>query len=870
MAEPWSSPRTPEQWLESARVVFEDFLQALDRHGVRPDPRLRLVAGDSLYPYYEQTKMTIGIGMPDPKTILGRLYWLFAARVLGVESVEDAVATTGPQLPFLVSHEVTHHLRHHYGVPTENDFVEEQVANVVALSFVGEHPVYRGTIAALREVSTRAAAKLADLSPETGEYLPGFRLELGEVLVASGGLTRERLDEARALARATGRSLDETLDRMGLAEVDLGAADRRRRESEAYFNRRYMASLAEYARFFNGWFLSYLERAEQPTLGEALEAHVLTGDWERARRAETLALLVAALGHPADEVAAAAAEAVAEEAGPEGVAPLLAAAAAERPAVTVAALAALARIAPSDPRAVDRAESLLDCPHVEVAAAAAGVILAADAGRAGRARELLLRLVEGGEAGRRAALEVIARSGEPSFGALLAGRSQVGPPAECEIALRGLARVPAEPRLAEVAAAALDDADDGVRVAAAACLRRHASERTAQTLVSALGDTVEGVREEAAGALRELGEPAAAALRGARGDWHARAQAALVLHGIARAEGAQAIRGLISELSTWSSRLASVRAQLDCGDPTVELLGGAVGEELRKLARLGLRLASPLGDERAANLALAAIASSSDAARRAAADVLGRAVAPELRPELEPLLSHLAGAGGLLTEGVACELECLHDYPGEFLRWLAGDVLGNGDAAPGTKSPDEGSEMLTTVEKLMFLRSVPIFEGVALEDLRALAESFLIERYRLGETIFERGEDPTALFLLAAGRLELERDRPDGEPVRIGEVAPRELLGAEAVFSGRAHPFSARVTRDATVLALQREHFLRMGVRNPQILVHVLGRLSERLLELTSGEEGGGRRRAAPDAPARQPGLSYVWAIPAVLRSDGL
>ena len=218
------APRTPDAWLEAGREVFEEFLETLAGDGVTPDPDLRLVSGESANPYYEHESKTVVLGMPDPATARGRMHWIFLARLVGATGVEEAIATVGYQLPLLVAHEVTHHLRHHYGAPTLNNFVEEQVANTVAVAFVREHARFRGTLAKVHEQALVVERKLERLTPETDPYLSGFRLDLGDVLVAQGKLDEAELDRLRRLADALAEPLDSVLADAGV----VSRADMRR------------------------------------------------------------------------------------------------------------------------------------------------------------------------------------------------------------------------------------------------------------------------------------------------------------------------------------------------------------------------------------------------------------------------------------------------------------------------------------------------------------------------------------------------------------------------------------------------------------------------------------------------------------------
>ena len=286
--------------------VLADVLDALDRHGVAPDPRLRLVPSDLPNPYYDRQECTIAAGLP-PTHGAGRLQWLMLARMLGVGSVDEAVAAIELQLPFVMAHEVAHHLRDHYGTVTDSEFVEESVANRVGLAFVRWHPEHRQRVGELRDSLARSGAALRRLAKDAGVLARGFRADLGDTLVDAGEISRERLEDLRALAAAGGRPLEAVLDP---AAVERARAAQRR--SARRLAEHYAADLSEYALFHQEWLMAAIAQRTPPSLAEELAAHVLPRDVAAARREETADMLVALLDHPDGRLALAAAIALAE------------------------------------------------------------------------------------------------------------------------------------------------------------------------------------------------------------------------------------------------------------------------------------------------------------------------------------------------------------------------------------------------------------------------------------------------------------------------------------------------------------------------------------------------------------------------------
>ena len=110
---------------------------------------------------------------------------------------------------------------------------------------------------------------------------------------------------------------------------------------------------------------------------------------------------------------------------------------------------------------------------------------------------------------------------------------------------------------------------------------------------------------------------------------------------------------------------------------------------------------------------------------------------------------------------------------------------------------------------------------------------------------------------MVAGRVALEQEGADGTIRRVAEVGARHVLGEVALVTGEQHPETAVATRDATLLRLDRETFMRLGAREPRVLVAVIRVLNERLREAAASGAAGTAPR--PHAPAER-GLSAVWS----------
>ncbi len=132
--------------------------------------------------------------------------------------------------------------------------------------------------------------------------------------------------------------------------------------------------------------------------------------------------------------------------------------------------------------------------------------------------------------------------------------------------------------------------------------------------------------------------------------------------------------------------------------------------------------------------------------------------------------------------------------------------------------------MITTVEKVLFLKSIDLFSQIPGEDLAQVALISTEEAREQGEEIFAEGEAGDALYLVLDGKVRVHKqDRV------IAELAERECFGEMAILD--AAPRSATVTavQDTNLLKISREDFEEILAEKPEIALGIIRVLSRRL-----------------------------------------
>jgi CRP-like cAMP-binding protein len=79
---------------------------------------------------------------------------------------------------------------------------------------------------------------------------------------------------------------------------------------------------------------------------------------------------------------------------------------------------------------------------------------------------------------------------------------------------------------------------------------------------------------------------------------------------------------------------------------------------------------------------------------------------------------------------------------------------------------------LTTIEKVIFLKSVDIFKHASIEELGGVAVLTEEVHFASGETIFREGDPVDAIYLILKGRVAVE-----GNGKVLRELAEKQTLG---------------------------------------------------------------------------------------------
>lgn len=148
----------------------------------------------------------------------------------------------------------------------------------------------------------------------------------------------------------------------------------------------------------------------------------------------------------------------------------------------------------------------------------------------------------------------------------------------------------------------------------------------------------------------------------------------------------------------------------------------------------------------------------------------------------------------------------------------------------GRTGMDPWDEMYTTLEKVLFLQRIPLFEDVPPEHLVSLARSAEVERHSSGSMVFRTGDPGDALYFIIDGKVQIIT--PSGATIELGEG---EVFGEMSVLDSAPRSADALVVEDATLLRIAQEDFYDVLHETTELAEGVIHVLVRRLRAASAG-----------------------------------
>ena len=130
------------------------------------------------------------------------------------------------------------------------------------------------------------------------------------------------------------------------------------------------------------------------------------------------------------------------------------------------------------------------------------------------------------------------------------------------------------------------------------------------------------------------------------------------------------------------------------------------------------------------------------------------------------------------------------------------------------------------------LAQIPLFDTLAAEDLKALAERLTERSYKAGETVFSKDDKGSSMYVVLSGAVQIYLPAGEGEPrVVLKDARTGEYFGELSLFDDKPRSASVEAVVDTTLLELTRDQFGDHLSKSRNAAMAILAEMAERLRE---------------------------------------
>lgn len=110
--------------------------------------------------------------------------------------------------------------------------------------------------------------------------------------------------------------------------------------------------------------------------------------------------------------------------------------------------------------------------------------------------------------------------------------------------------------------------------------------------------------------------------------------------------------------------------------------------------------------------------------------------------------------------------------------------------------------------RIQFLQSVPLFAGVSVTDLTALADDFSVRKFGKNQIIFHQGDESREIYVVFSGKVRVFKTSPGGSETSIVIFSAGDIIGEYAAVDNRPRSATAKAISRTTLLVMSQDQLL--------------------------------------------------------------
>jgi small-conductance mechanosensitive channel len=124
----------------------------------------------------------------------------------------------------------------------------------------------------------------------------------------------------------------------------------------------------------------------------------------------------------------------------------------------------------------------------------------------------------------------------------------------------------------------------------------------------------------------------------------------------------------------------------------------------------------------------------------------------------------------------------------------------------------------SAAERARILSLNPIFAGLSDQEFTNLAGNTRSLRFAPGETIVVEGDEGGAMYQVLHGQVEVLKQQPNAQPLRVTSLNPGDIFGEMSMLSGSLRSATVRALEECVLLEVSREQLGPLLKANPPLM----------------------------------------------------
>lgn len=136
-----------------------------------------------------------------------------------------------------------------------------------------------------------------------------------------------------------------------------------------------------------------------------------------------------------------------------------------------------------------------------------------------------------------------------------------------------------------------------------------------------------------------------------------------------------------------------------------------------------------------------------------------------------------------------------------------------------------GASSVTDSRITRYVRQFKLDDHLNPDLLRCLT----LRQFPAGHHLYMQEEEPTSVYLLVEGRVQVNHDHPGGKLAVLAMLTPLAMIGDVEVFSGEVALKNVVTLEPTTLLAIEKSFVRRFGYDDPRFLRLIIQNLTHKL-----------------------------------------